>query len=305
MKRPTIGIVGAGRLATALAPLLVTAGYRITAVSSATRADARRLARVVRARAWPSSRDVALHAECILLAVPDRALGPTARQLARTASGCWPGKIVLHHAGGLGLEAVAALAARGAEVGVLHPLQTLGDPALARALVPGSRARIEGTPRALHVSRRMARDLGLVPLELRPHARPADRVAYHAAAALAANDLLGLLAVAVRILGSAGVEPHAAERALVRLALGAIAQAERHGLARALTGPVARGDAVVLRAHLEVLGRRAPDAATLHRVLSRQLLALAYPGARRRSATARALGRVLGDRRGPARKPTV
>jgi len=274
-------------------------------VTSARPADARRLARATRARACDSSADVARRADCILLAVPDRILVRAARALARAASLCLEGKTVLHHVGGLGLEPLAPLVARGAEVGVLHPLQTLADPRLARALVPGSRARIEGTPGALRMARRIARDLGFVPLELGARASRADRIAYHAAAVLAANDLLGLLAIAARILASVGVEPRAAERALLRLARGAIEHAEQHGLACALTGPVARGDAEVVRAHLGVLGRRAPDASALHRMLSRQLLALAYPGPRARSAAARTLRRVLDARRGPTLRPTV
>ncbi len=307
MRRPTIGIVGAGKLATALAPLLLSAGYRIVAVASSRMADARRLARRTRARgtrarAYASGVDVLAHAECVLLAVPDRTVAPLARALAASARRPLAGRTVLHHAGGLGSAALAPLARRGAEVGVLHPFQTLGDARIAGAFLPGSAARIEGSPRAQALARRIARDLGLVTLA--PRTGPRDLAAYHAAAALAANDLLGLLSLAARVLAGSGVGREAAERAVVRLAQSAVAHAERHGLARALTGPVARGDGPTVRAHLAALSA-VPGAAALHRALSREILRLAYPGARARSSAARALGRVLGARRGPRRRPTV
>jgi predicted short-subunit dehydrogenase-like oxidoreductase (DUF2520 family) len=302
VRRPTIGIVGAGKLATALAPLLLAAGYRIVAVASSRMADARRLARRTRARACASGVDVLARAECVLLAVPDRTVAPLARALAASARQPLDGRTVLHHAGGLGSAALAPPARRGADVGVLHPFQTLGDPRIVGALLPGSAARIEGSPRARALARRIARDLGLVTLA--PRTTPRDLAAYHAAAALAANDLLGLLALAERILAGTGVGHKAAERAVVRLAHGAVAHAERHGLARALTGPVVRGDGPTVRAHLAALSA-VPGAVALHRALSREILRLAYPGARARSAAARALGRVLGPRRGPPRRPTV
>jgi predicted short-subunit dehydrogenase-like oxidoreductase (DUF2520 family) len=303
MKRPTLGIVGAGKLARAIAPLLVEAGYRVVAVASRRPADARRLARSVGARACEAPAEVVERAACVLLAVPDRTLATLARSLAREAGSRLAGKVVLHHAGRLGLEPLAPLARRGAEIGLLHPFQTLADPRIARELVRGSAARTDGTRRARSVARRIARDLGLVPLDPRTTSR--DLVAYHAAAALAANDLLGLLSLARGVLVGTGVDARRAERALVRLARGALAHAERAGLARALTGPVARGDAEALRAHLEALGSRIPEAALVHAALSRAILRLAYPGARARSADARSIGRALAARRGGRRRATV
>lgn len=303
MSRPAIGMIGAGRFARTIAPLLRRAGYRIAAVTSARAAPAQRLARSVRARACGSSADVLAHADWILLAVPDREIASVARMLAGAPPTALDGKVVLHHAGALGLEPLAPLAARGAEIGVLHPLQTLSDPAIARAVVRGSRARIEGTPGALRAARRIASDLGLVPLVLR--GRGDDRVAYHAAAAIAANDLLALLDLAARVLATAGVARRTAERALVRLARGAIDHAERHGLARSRTGPVVRGDTEVVAAHLRVLRRRLPEAARVHRDLSRGLLALGRAPRAPDPVAQRRLARLLGARRGRAGDPTV
>jgi predicted short-subunit dehydrogenase-like oxidoreductase (DUF2520 family) len=187
----------------------------------------------------------------------------------------WGGRVVLHHAGALGLDPLRPLARAGAFVGVLHPLQTLGDASLAASLLVGSHARIEGQPRARAAAARLARDVGLVPLPLGRHLSAADRAAYHAAASLVSNDLLALLSHGVQLLESIGLDHRAALRALAPLARGTLVQAERHGIGRTLTGPVVRGDAETVRGQLASLRRRSRSAAEVHRLLSEQLIRLA------------------------------
>jgi predicted short-subunit dehydrogenase-like oxidoreductase (DUF2520 family) len=249
-------LIGAGRLARVLLPLLGPAGYPVVAVAD------RRVERPAEATA---------HAGLVLLAVPDRAVAAVAAELA-AAPLAWRGRVVLHHAGALGLEPLAPLAARGAGVGVLHPLQCLGS-AGARRLLRGSRARIEGDRSGRAAASRLARRLGLVPLAI--PATPAARAAYHAAAALASNDVLALLGLAEELLAAAGVRAAAARAALLPLARGTLAQLERDGAAGALTGPAARGDVATLRAHLRALARISPEGAQVHRLLSRRLAAAA------------------------------
>ena len=202
-RRPRTAIVGTGHLARALGPLLVARGYRIVAVAGRRPGSARSLARALRgARAVARPERALDAAELVLLAVPDREILPLARRLAGAGRSRLAGKTFLHHAGALGLEALEPLAAAGAAVAVLHPLQALGEPAVVREVLPGSTGRIEGRGRGLRVARRLARDLGLVPLVLPPRAGDAARAAYHAAGALASNDVLALLASARRLRGS-------------------------------------------------------------------------------------------------------
>ena len=74
-----------------------------------------------------------------------------------------------------------------------------------------------------------------------------DRVAYHAAAVIASNHLVALLGQVERIAAGIGV-PLDAYLDLVR---GTVDNVERLGPADALTGPVARGDWVTVRRHLD------------------------------------------------------
>jgi predicted short-subunit dehydrogenase-like oxidoreductase (DUF2520 family) len=289
--KPTVGLVGAGRLASTLAPLLVEAGYGVTAIASPGARSARRLASSLgRGRAVADSVAV-LTAELVLLAVPDRSIDAVARELAAAIGPQTPVRTFLHHAGALGLPPLRPLKRRSRACGVLHPLQSLAPGG--RGLPAGTRARVEGDRPALVVARRLCRDLGLVPLRLAAGA--AARESYHAAAAMASNDLIGLLSLAVDVLETAGLSRKEATAALLPLVRGTLDRVEDRGLAAALTGPVVRGDAATLAAHLRRLDRTSRPAAAIHRALSERLLRIASARGEPSEARRRALRRVLRD----------
>ena len=282
-------MVGAGRLARAVVPSLVRAGYGPVLVLSPGGRSARALARGRRgvtaaALDAPLPDDVRL----VLLAVPDDRLAAVAGALARSGIS-WRGRGVLHTAGALGPGPLAALSRRGALTGVLHPLQVLGGDAIAaRARLRGTLFRIEGTPRARRLGARLARDLGGIPVAV------PGRVLYHAAASLASNDVVALLGLAATALERAGLTPARARLGALRLAEGALLQVRAGGIGAALTGPVARGDARTLARQLGAL-RPLPEARAAHAALSRHLASVAaglglLDGAKRR-ALARALHR--------------
>lgn len=287
--RPQTVIVGAGRLARALKPLLATHGYRPRTVA------ARRAGRTAAAPA----RSVG-DAELILLAVPDRAIAEVAGRLAKGIESDWSGRVVLHHAGSLGTEPLAALARKGASVGVLHPLQCFGGGRGSGEFVAGSRARIEGDRRARSVATRLARDLGLVALRFRQPLDAEGRAAYHAAGALVANDLVALVSLALELLESAGLGRRSAMLALGPLVRGTMGQLERSGPVGALTGPVPRGDHETLRGHLARLARISKEDAEIHRLLSRRLARVAAEHGALDAASLRRLLRRIG--RGPDRE---
>jgi predicted short-subunit dehydrogenase-like oxidoreductase (DUF2520 family) len=269
--RPAIACIGAGRLARTLLPELDAAGYRIAAVASPRIGPARSLGRqCAGSLATIDASRAAEMGRLILLAVPDRIISDLARKLATTID--WKTRTVLHHAGALGPEVLRPLARAGASTGVFHPLQTLGDPPIARRLLAGSRVRLEGQTPALRVARRLARDLGMIPLALPIPTSASDRSAYHAAASLVSNDLVALLAQAADLLESTGLSRAQAVRALVPLASGTLAQIRGSHPARALSGPLVRGDVSTVQAQLAALDRHSRPAAALHRLLSTRLL---------------------------------
>jgi predicted short-subunit dehydrogenase-like oxidoreductase (DUF2520 family) len=286
-----VAVVGAGRLARAVVPLLARAGQGPVAVYARRIARARAACRAVKgARAVADLAATVRDAPVVLLAVTDRAIETLARRAAALPGIEWRNRVVLHHAGALGVEPLAPLERRGAAVGVLHPLQCLGGGRDLADLLPGSRARIDGDPRARRAARRLARAIGLVPLRFPRSLNEADRSAYHAAGGLVSNDLVALVSLALELLESTGLDRRAALAALGPILRGTLTQIERDGPLGALTGPAPRGDAETLRRHLKRLSAVSTEGEQVHRLLSRELARLA---ARARVLDAAGLRRIL------------
>ena len=250
---PKVVVLGRGRLGGALTRALRRAGP----VRSFDRPGSERLeARRRRALA---------DAEVVLLCVPD---GLVAEVAAAHAGHFCTGQVVAHCAGALDLGPLAPAAARGAHLGSLHPLCAVPSP---RTSLAGAAAAVSGDPLASRLLSRLAREAGM-----RPFALPAgDRALYHAAAVLAANGLVALAAESADLLRRSGLDEQATLAALSSLMGSALRGVEAEGLPGALSGPVARGDAEVVAAHLRALGERGgPRALPLYRALSGTLLEL-------------------------------
>ena len=172
-------------------------------------------------RIHPAGRNIDL----VLLAVPDHAIAAVAKLIA-------PGPIVAHLSGATGLEVLGDRDAFS-----LHPLLAVTGPGTSFA---GAYAAIDGTSdRALSAAEALAAALQLRTFRV----AGADRVAYHAAASVAANFLVTVEDLAQRIAATAGV-PRAALVPLVQAALDGWA----NDGAAALTGPIARGDEATVAA---------------------------------------------------------
>jgi predicted short-subunit dehydrogenase-like oxidoreductase (DUF2520 family) len=263
--RPRIAVVGAGRCGSALAVAAHRAGYTVTAVTSRTPEHARALAARVGAVAVGSAVAATRHADLILLTVPDAQISRVAATIA--ASGASLGGRSLVHCSGAHPAAVLAAGRQVAgAVGSVHPLQSLtgGD---AAGELRGSYFAIEADERLRPLLERLVCDLGGIPFAV-----PAGgRTLYHAAAVLAGNAPLALVARAAALLESAGVDAEVAGEALATLLEGAARNVRRLGVRSALTGPVVRNDAETVGRHLEAL-RRDPATRRLYRDLATETL---------------------------------
>ena len=275
-------VVGVGRLGSAIAVQLRKAGWPVTVrtQSPSGRRQARRLG-LAEADAAAMSR-----ADLCLLTVPDGAVEAVARAVApllgRTTG-------LVHCAGALTLE-VLQPAAAGRPTGSFHPLVSVTGPDTPLA---GHSVAIATRSRALApLLGRLAQALGLRPLRV-----PEDgRAAYHAGAAMVASGLVSLLDAAIAAWEAAGVPEREAMTALAALMRSALAGAELRGTVAALTGPVVRGDADVVLAHVRALP---PEVLPIYLALQQRVLA--HAAARLpRPAVAR-VAAVLGPE--AARKP--
>ena len=182
-------------------------------------------------------------ADLTVLCVPDAAIGVVAKA---TPVGGW----IAHVSGATPLAVLSPHTARFS----MHPLQTFTGRRGAEQ-IDGAWAAVTGeTDRARDAGRALAALLGLSAFDL------ADdrRAIYHAGAAIASNFLVTLHRAAVRAMHAAGAPPEAL--------LPLMRRTIDNGFE--LTGPIARGDAATVAAHLSAIGRDLPDLEALYRALA-------------------------------------
>ena len=272
--RPRAFIVGAGRVGGSLAMALPDVGVDVLGAWTRRPGSAARVRRKLGLRCSSGRLPDALsHADMVFLTVPDDAVEPVCRDLAREGL-IGRGQDVIHCSGCLGLSVLGAAEEAGASVGSLHPLAAFMDPRSAGRVFHGSLALVEGgSPAVTRRLRALASGLGMKPARLSgPREEAGERRAlYHAAAVTAAAGVLSTMDLALEAGRAAGLSRREALEGLVALARGTLDNLERSKVtSKALTGPVARGDERVVRRHLAVLGRLSKGARRLYRELSRR-----------------------------------
>ena len=253
MNRYRFSLIGAGRLGRSLGYLLRASGWPVHAVATRSQASAKRAVRYIGAgRALAEITAEVAVAPLILIAVPDSAIRDVVCSIETAARDALRGRVVLHTSGALTSEELASLKKLGAKVGSLHPLQTFNG-----TVVPDLEGRLfamEGDAAAIRIARTIARTLGGHPVLIDPQAKPL----YHAAAAMAAGQVLALLEAAVHLFASVGMKRKEALRALLPLTRQVIENQEHFGARVAWTGPLARRDFSIIKAHQAAL-RSCPE----------------------------------------------
>lgn len=240
-----VGVVSAGRVGAVLGAALARAGHRVTAAAGVSAASRARAAALLPGVPLLPADDVARGCDLLLLAVPDDALADLVTGLASTGA-LHRGQLVAHTSGRHGLAVLEPAVRSGALPLALHPVLPFTGSAVDLARLVGVSFGVT-TPQQLRpVGEALVLEMGGEPVWVLDAMRPL----WHAALAHGANHLVTLVASAADLLRAAGAQdPGAVLGPLLQAALdGALAGGEA-----ALTGPVVRGDAGTVAAHLAVL----------------------------------------------------
>jgi predicted short-subunit dehydrogenase-like oxidoreductase (DUF2520 family) len=250
---PSVFIVGAGVVGTALAARLVRAGVTVIGPHG---------------RQLPATVSTA---DVIVVAVSDERIPEVATRLVNERL-LRPSQILLHTSGAHAAATILAAARPHVRaVGTWHPLLSFADARVAAEGSQGIAFGIEGDEQAKAAAQRLVRALGARSVVLDGASLPL----YHAGAVLASNYVVALADVARRLLIAAGVPSDQALPALIPLLSSVVQNLETVGLPGALTGPVQRGDVSTVEQHRRALGARAPELLELYRLVGRDVLRLA------------------------------
>jgi predicted short-subunit dehydrogenase-like oxidoreductase (DUF2520 family) len=264
--KPRIAIVGPGRLGRALALELKRAGYTISEIVSRSSVASTRkagdLARKVKAHVSTSDR-ARLDAAIVWFCVPDREIAASARQLASVVD--WTNKIAFHSSGALASDELKSLHHSGAAVASVHPLMTFVTGSLPS--LRGVPFAMEGDAAAVRSARQIVRALGGEAFTIRKQ----HKAAYHAWGAFASPLLVAMLVTAEQLARKAGLSSVEARKKMLPIVRQTIANYAALGGAGAFSGPIVRGDAEIVRKHLQVL-RKIPEATAVYLALARAAL---------------------------------
>ena len=270
--KPTIAIIGPGTLGAALGVRASAAGYRIAAVGGRDAGKAAATARRIGPDVVSASAERAAGlGDLVLLTVSDEAIAPLCRQLA-DAKAFRKDAVVAHCSGAWDSEALrqAAEICR-CKIGSMHPLQTFPTIDAAIASIPGAYFFIEGQDEACKALTALASAMGGHPIRIDPAAKPL----YHAAAVMACNFLAALLEASLELGEKAGIDRGTFLPALAPLVRATIDNILAMGPAKALTGPVARGDVRTVVRHLDAMRGQAEGLDALYAMLAARTALLA------------------------------
>ncbi len=272
--KPSAVIVGCGRVGTALARFLSQAGYRMTGFASKSLSSARGAAEAAGGgeagtAPWELTRD----ADMVFLTTPDGVIEPVCATIAEN-DGFRARTAVLHCSGALPSTILSSAKAAGADIGSMHPLQSFASKDILENPFAGVIVSVEGDDRAAELAAQAAGDLGAVLLPI----QTGGKGLYHAAAVAASNYLVTLMDFAFGLMAQAGVSEEDAFKVLKPLIFGTLGNIARQGPAKALTGPIARGDAETVAMHLREIRAKAPDLLRLYKILGARTIPLAKAG---------------------------
>jgi predicted short-subunit dehydrogenase-like oxidoreductase (DUF2520 family) len=259
--RLAVGVIGAGRVGTALGAALSFAGHHVVAATAVSEASRQRVADRLPGVALTDPQGVVSAADLVLLTVPDEALPPLVAGLIATEVTV-AGKLLVHSSGRYGVGVLAAATRAGGLPLAIHPAMTFTGRSEDVNRLAGVCFGVTAPDPLRPVGEALVVEMGGEPVWI-----PEDRRSlYHAALAGGANHLVTLVAEQMDLLRRAGVEDPA--RMLGPLLGAALDNALRLGM-NGLTGPVARGDAETVSDHIAELAKVSPEGRRAYIALAR------------------------------------
>ncbi len=280
-----IGIVGAGKIGTALASVLVKKGFQVVAIA------ARRDESLAAARSFAGEHvfytkdpiEVVTRSDVIGVTTQDREIGRVAADIASRVERL-EGKIFFHTSGAHPASELGPLGEKGALLGSLHPLQTFPDIQSGIDALPRTYFFLEGDPRALERLEVLAGALGFRSVRIESE----HKVLYHLSAVFVCNLLTALLYTSQGITERIGIDL----TPFFPIIKTTVENIERKGPLLSLTGPVVRGDVATVRSHLEAMEGMAMQE-DIYKALSRVALRMAEERGTLTADQAEALWRLL------------
>lgn len=285
----TLNIIGSGRVGRACGRMWAEAGvFGIQDVLTRSRESAGEAVRFIGAGQAVGSLAEMRGADVWMIATRDDAIVPSCRTLAESGK-ITPDDVVFHVSGATPSSELKPAKERGALIASVHPIKTFTDAEQAVQSFPGTYCSAEGDPEALRVLRPAFEKIGAKVFDIASGLKSI----YHAGGVFSCNYLVALIEQALRAHEKAGIPRAASLKALEPMVRETVDAIFEKGPARALTGPISRGDVATVRRQLAAVEAWDAAAGGLYRGLGLIAVALAEADGRLDAAHAKELRAAL------------
>lgn len=253
----SIAFIGAGNVATHLAPALAQHGCRITQIYSRTAQSAIALAKPLDAPSITDLSQVDDKADLYIVSVKDSALEEVATALSRYGN---PDALYVHTAGSMPMNIWKRKVCR---YGVAYPMQTFSK-----------QRKVDFSEVPFFIEAKQTEDTSLLKeltgrLSRKVYEASSEQRKYlHIAAVFACNFANHMYAVSEHLLRTHGLP----FEAMLPLIDETARKTHELSPTEAQTGPARRNDRNVIDRHLEMLRNEEPELAALYELLSRNIL---------------------------------
>jgi len=264
----TVGIIGAGRVGTAVAIALKDAGFHIVGVASRG-AEAESLARKVECeRFGQDACKVISGADIVFITTPDREIEKVSREIAPCIE---RGVLVAHTSGAYSSRILVPIGERGGLCLSMHPCQSFSDLSTAAKRLRGCYFCLEGDNEAVRRGSLLAEAMKCGSFAVRSE----DKTLYHVACSISSNYFIVLVEKALSIFEKIGIGRERSLEILMPLLKGTLDNIIDVGVRNALTGPIERGEVETIRDELEVIEASIPELKDAYVLLGKEALRIA------------------------------
>lgn len=265
----SFGFIGAGKVGQTFGRYLKQNGYLVSGYFSRTWENAKLASEAVGGIAYRSLDELLGDCDVVILTVNDGAIKEVAKEVLERykTSRC---RTLAHMSGAL--TSMELNEGNGAYNDIsfvsVHPMQSFANIEDALLDISGTVFGIEGDTEAASIFEEMLEKMRNPIIKL----TSSQKTNYHLSAVVASNYLVTLFNMALETMAGIGIDEKIGVKALLPLIQGTLKNVEALGPAKALTGPIARGDYTTVAAHLAVME---PEAKALYKHLGRATLKLA------------------------------
>lgn len=226
MNKPSISIIGPGRLGNTLSVVFENSGYSVEHM-------------------YAKGEKIEALSDYTFITTPDSEIVKVVSELALSFQSL-QGKQIFHCSGTLSYSILNELSKLGAVTACFHPLQAVTSRTSSFA---ETYFDLEGEEEALDTLEKLVKDLGAKSMRVNSK----EKELLHLSAVMASNYLVTLMDVALQVSGESNISQRTLMDALLPLMKSSLENLNKLSPSEALTGPIARGDIQTVQKHIKLL----------------------------------------------------